>query len=64
MRIQDLTDPESSSFEEYDQDPDVGPIEILEEDVQWVASKLSGAAGPSGTDTMVFQSWHLRFYLA
>ena len=61
MCNQDLEDPECSSFEEYEEDPDVFPLDILEEDVMWVAGKLSGAAGPSGTDLMEFQIWLLRF---
>ena len=61
MRTQDLADPECSYFEEYEEDPDVFPLDILEEDVMWFAGKLSGAAGPSGTDFMEFQIWLLRF---
>ena len=64
MRIQDFTNPGYSSFGEYEQDPDVVPLEISEEDVQWVASKLSGAAGPSVTYVLDFQSWLLCFGLA
>ena len=62
MRTQDLADPECSYFEEYKEDPDVAPLEISEEDVIWVARKLSGAAGQSGTDVMAFQSWLLCFF--
>ena len=61
MRTQDLAEPECSSFEEYEEDPDVFPLDILEEDVMWFSGKLSGAAGPSGTDLMEFQIWLLRF---
>ena len=46
-RIPDLIEPECSSFEEYDQYPDVVPLEISEEEVEWVATCLRGAAGPS-----------------
>ena len=61
MRTQDLADPECSSFEEYEEDPDVFPLEILEEDVMWVAGKHLRAAGPSGMELMAFQIWLLRF---
>ena len=64
MRIPDLTYPECSSFEEYEQDPDVTPLEISEKDLQWVTSKLLGEAGPSGKDAQAFQSWLLRFGIA
>ena len=61
MHTQDLEEPECSSFKEYEEDPDVFPLYISEEDVMWVAGKILGAAGPSGTDEMLFQSWLLRF---
>ena len=64
MRILDFTDPECSSFEEYKQDPDVISLKILEYELQWVASKLSGAAGPNETGALSFQSWLLCFGLA
>ena len=64
MRIPDFTDPECSSFEEYEKIPEVVPLDILKEGVQWVASKLSGAAGTSGTDALSFQSCLLSFSLA
>ena len=44
--------------------PNVKPLEIYEEDAQWVSSKISGAAGPSGTDAKIFHGWLLRFGLA
>ena len=56
MRTPDLADLECSSFEEYEEDPDVVPLDISEEDVMWVSNKISRAASPSGTDAMVFQS--------
>ena len=37
------------------------PLYIYEEDVQWVATHLTGEAGPSGTDTPAFHSWLLSF---
>ena len=42
MHIPDLIDPESSSFEEYKKYPDVMPLDISEEDVQWVATQMIG----------------------
>ena len=61
MRTQDLADQECSSFEEYEEDPDVFPLDILEEYIMWVSGKHLVAAGPSGTDVMAFQIWLLRF---
>ena len=37
------------------------PLDIVEEDFQWVATQLTGEAGPSGTDTPAFHSWLLSF---
>ena len=61
MRTPDLVDPECSSFEEYEEDSDVVPLDITKEDVMWVAGKLLGSAGLSGAYAMVFQSWLVRF---
>ena len=61
MRTPDLSEPKCSSFEDYAEDPDVVPLDISEEDVMWVAGKLLGAAGPSGTDAKALQRWLLRF---
>ena len=60
MHIQDLTYPECSSFEKYKQDPDVVHLQISEEDLQWVATHITGAARPSGMDAMAFQRWILQ----
>ena len=64
MRIPNLTYPQWSSFEDYKHGSDIIPLDILEEDIQWVSSKLSGAAGPSLTDKLAFQIWMLCFGLA
>ena len=42
MRTPDLADLECSSFEEYEKDPDVVPLNILEEDVMWVPEIFNG----------------------
>ena len=36
-------------------------LDIPEEDVQWVATRLTGAAGQSGTEAPAFHIWMLRF---
>ena len=61
MRKQDLVEPECSYFED---DPDVVPLDISEEDVMWVSGNLFGASGPSWTEVMAFQSWLLCFVQA
>ena len=61
MRTPCMLDWKWSSFEDYAENPDVIPLNISEEDVMWVAGKLSGASGPSGKDVMAYQIWLLRF---
>ena len=48
-------------FEPYDATPQQIPLDVTAEIVEEVASKLSGAAGPGGTDAVALQSWLLRF---
>ena len=40
------------------------PVSTPEEDVQWVAYKLSGAAVPNLTDALAFKIWLLCFVIA
>ena len=49
MRAPDLSDPRCYSFEDYVEDLDVFPLDISDEDVIWVAGKLSGSSVPGGT---------------
>ena len=51
----------STVFERYDSMPEVVPLDITEKDVEHVASRLSGAAGPSGVDAVALRNWALRF---
>ena len=37
------------------------PVDIMEDVVKSVARKLSGSAGPSGTDSESLQGWPLKF---
>ena len=37
------------------------PLDFTEDDVTWVASKLSGAAGALGEDVIELRNWLLRF---
>jgi hypothetical protein len=63
MRDPDLTlPPEDTAFESYAHEPpDTVPLLITAEDVEKVAPKLSGSAGPSGVDAVALQHWLLRF---
>ena len=39
-------------FEEYKEVPETVPVNFTEDDVMWVASKLSGAAGVLGVEAI------------
>ena len=61
LRVPDLSDPECSAFEEYPELPEAIPMDFSEDDVTWVASKLSGSAGAAGPEAVEFRNWLLRF---
>ena len=48
MRVPPVENPTCADFEEYKEVPETVPLDLSEEDVMWVASKLSGAAGALG----------------
>jgi hypothetical protein len=48
-------------FEPYDDTPQQIPLDVTVDTVEEVAGKLSGAAGPGGTDAVALQAWLLRF---
>ena len=61
--MQDV-DPEDEShgaFEHYSSVPEPVGLTITEIDVATVAARLSGAAGPSGTDSVDLRNWLLCF---
>ena len=53
-----------AAFEEYENMPKMVPLDFTEDDVTWVVSKLSGAAGALGAQVMELRSWLLRFRCA
>jgi hypothetical protein len=57
----DLQDPDWGSFEPYGNVPEPVPVEITADVVEDVASRLSGGAGPGGTDAVNLKNWLLRF---
>ena len=44
--------PACAKFEEYEDVTKTVPLDFTEDDVMWVASKLSGAAGALGAEAM------------
>jgi hypothetical protein len=56
-----LEDPDGGSLEAYPSTPQPLPLEITDEVVPIVASRLSGGAGPGGTDAVSLRNWLMRF---
>ncbi len=53
--------PDASELEDYEVTPDFVDLDITEEVVEKVARRLSGSAGPGGSDAQSIQHWLLRF---
>ena len=56
--------PTCAAFEEYGEVTETVPLEFTEDDVMWVASKLSGAARAIGAEAIELRNWLLRFRCA
>ena len=52
------------AFKEYEEVLKTVPLDSTEDDVTWVASKLSGAAGALGAEAMELRNCLLRFRCA
>ena len=52
---------EHGAFEPYDSVPPPVSLHITSDIIERVSSKLSGAAGPGGTDAVDLRNWLLRF---
>ena len=53
--------PTCAAFKVYEDVPEMVPLDFKEDDVTWVSSKLSGAAGALGAEAMELQNWLLCF---
>ena len=53
--------PKCAAFEEYEDVPDTVALNFTEDDVMWVASNLSGAAGAMGAEEIELRNWILCF---
>ena len=62
MRVPPVENPTCAAFEEYEEVPKTAPINFTEDDVMWVASKLSGAAGALGVEAIELRNWLLCFW--
>ena len=52
MRFPPMENRVCAAFEKYGDVPETVPLDFTEDDVMWVASKLSGAAGALGAEAM------------
>ena len=50
-----------AAFEEYEDVPETVPLKFMEDDVTWIASKLSSAAGALGAEEIELINWLLNF---
>jgi hypothetical protein len=57
----DMEDDARGSFEHYEEVPEAVPLVITGDVVEKVASRLSGGAGPGGSDAVDLRNWLLRF---
>ena len=61
MRVPPVENPACTAFEKDEDVPETVPLDFMEDDVMWVASKLSGAAGALGAEAIELRNWLLRF---
>ena len=61
MRFLPAENPTCAAFEEYEDVYETVPLDFTEDDVTWVASKLSDAAGALGAEAMELRNCLLRF---
>ena len=61
MRVPPVENPTCAAFKDYEEVPKTLSLEFIEDDVTWVASKLSGAAGTLGAEAIELRNWLLRF---
>ena len=61
MHVPPVEKPTCAAFEVYEDIPETVPLDFTEDDITWVASKLSGTAGALGAEAMELRNWLLRF---
>ena len=61
MRVPPVENLMCAAFEKYEEVPEMVLLELSEDDVTWVASKLSGAAEDLGAEAIELRNWLLRF---
>ena len=61
MHVPPVENPTFAAFEGYEDLPETVPLAFTEDDIMWVASKLSGAEGALGAEAVELQKWLLCF---
>ena len=61
MCVTPMENPMCVAFEEYKEATKTAPLDFLEDDVMWVVSKLSGAAGALRYEAIELSNWLLCF---
>ena len=61
MRVPPVENPTCIAFKKYGAVTETVPLDFTEDDVTWVASKLSGAAGVLVAESIELRNWLLRF---
>ena len=61
MHVPPVENPACAAFEEYGEVPETVTLNFTEDDVTWVESKRSGAAGALGAEAIELRNWLLRF---
>ena len=56
-----MENPTCAAFEEYEEVPETVLLYFTDDEVTWVASKLSGAAGALGAEAIELHNWLLCF---
>ena len=61
MRVPPVENPTCTAFNNYKEIPETVPLDFLEDNVTWVVSKISGAAGALGAEAIEQNNWLLLF---
>ena len=61
MHVSPMENPTCAAFEEYEEVPETVPLDFSEDDVMWVASKISGAAGALRAEAIELSNFLLCF---
>ena len=61
IRVLLVGNPTCTDFEEYQEVPEMVPLDFSEIDVMWITSKISGTAGALGAESIKTRNWLLRF---